>query len=108
MNMPGEILDLWARFWIWKGGSPLQIGYMESYTLEKLKDAASIASRDAILKSLEKEFKYCSHLFLPIWAGAHWALLQASQEKRAVEFADSLNGLASAAMLGNAGEELRC
>ena len=37
MCLPGEIMDLWTRFHLWNGGSPLQIGYVESYTLEKLK-----------------------------------------------------------------------
>ena len=81
MNLPGEVLDLWVRFLVWNGGSPLQVGYMETYTLEKLKDAADIASLDRILEQLEEQLKHCSHLFLPIFTAGHWALLQASQEK---------------------------
>ena len=108
MLLPGEILDLWIRFLIWNGGSPLQVGYMETYTLEKLKDAADPASRDRILEQLQEKFKHCSQLFLPICTGGHWVLLQASQEKRTVEFADSLNGPVSAVMLDYAGEALRC
>ena len=69
MNMPGEIIDLWIRFHIWNGGSPLEIGYMESYTLEKLRDSADYATRLKILERLEEKFKHCSHLLLPICAG---------------------------------------
>ena len=107
MLLPGELMDLWIRFHIWNGGSPLQVGYMETYTLVKLKDAEDIAARDRILEMLEEKFKHCSHLFLPICAGAHWVLLQASQETRTVAFADSLNGPVSDVILENAGEALR-
>ena len=106
MLLPGEILDLWIRFLIWNGGTPLQVGYMETYTLEKLKDAADLASRDRILEQLKEKFKHCSHFFLPICAGGHWVLLQASQEKRTVEFADSLHGPVSEVTLEAAGEAL--
>ena len=107
MLLPGELMDLWIRFHIWNGGSPLQVGYTETYTLEKLKDAQDIAARDRILQKLEEKFKRCSHLFLPICAGAHWVLLQACQETHTVAFADSLNGPVSAVMLDNAVEALR-
>ena len=80
MLLPGEILDLWIRFLIWNGGSPLQVGYIQTYALEKLKDAADIASRDRILEKLEERFMHCSHLFLPIMVAGHWVLLQASQD----------------------------
>ena len=107
MLLPGEIMDLWVRFLLWNGGSPLQVGYMETYTLEKLKDAEEIASRDGILEALEEKFKHCSHLFLPICAGGHWTLLQASQKERSVAFADSLNGPVSGVMLDHVLEALR-
>ena len=44
MRMPGELLDLWIRFHTRKGGNPLQIGYVEMYTLEKLKDPTAAPS----------------------------------------------------------------
>ena len=86
----------------------MQVGYMDAYTLEMLRDAADDTLRHRILERLEDKFKHCSQLFLPICTGGHWVLLQASQEKRTVEFADSLNGPVSAVMLDNAGEALRC
>ena len=107
MLLPGELLDLWIRFLIWNGGSPLQVGYMETYALEKLKGAADIATRDRLLENLEAKFKHCSHLFLPIMAAGHWVLLQASREKGTVEFADSLNGPVSPAILQMAGDALK-
>ena len=108
MLVPGEILDLWVRWLLWNNGSPLQVGYMESYTLEKLKDVADISSRDLILEQLEEKFKHCSHLLLPMFSEGHWALLQASQEQRTVELADSLIGPVAGAVLEDAGEALRC
>ena len=80
MRMPGELMDLWIRFHIWNGGSHLHIGYMETYTLQKLKDAADEVVQHGILEQLEARFMHCSQLFMPIWAAGHWVLLQASQE----------------------------
>ena len=85
----------------------MQVGYMETYALEKLKDAADIATRDRLLENLEKKFKHCSHLLLPIFAAGHWVLLEACQEARSVAFADSLDGPVSAEILENAQEALR-
>ena len=73
-------MDLWIRFHIWNGGSHLHIGYMETYTLQKLKDAADEVVQHGILEQLEARFMHCSQLFMPIWAAGHWVLLQASQE----------------------------
>ena len=69
MNMPGEILDLWIRFHLWNGGRPLKLGYLETYTLEKLRDAADDEKRNRILERLENKYKACSQLFIPICAG---------------------------------------
>ena len=69
MNMPGEILDLWIRFHFWNGGRPLKLGYLETYTLEKLRDTADDERRNRILERLENKYKACSQLFIPICAG---------------------------------------
>ena len=59
------------------------------------------------MEQLEDKVKHCSHLFLPICAGGHWVLLQASQEKRTVEFADSLNGPVSEVILQSTRDALK-
>ena len=69
-------MDLWIRFHIWSGGSPLKVGYMETYTLEKLKDIADIATRDRLLDRLEEKFKDCSQVFLPICGAGHLKIHQ--------------------------------
>jgi hypothetical protein len=94
MCLPGEIMDLWVRFHIWNGGKPLQIGYMEFYTLYKLKDVDA-AEFMVLLEQLEEKFQHCSQLVLPIWTSDHWVLLQANKSGGTVQFADSLNGPAS-------------
>ena len=84
----------------------MQVGYMETYALEKLKDAEDIASRDRILEQLEAKFKHCSHVFLPICAAGHWVLLEARQQEGTVVLADSLNGPVSAKIQEVAGDAL--
>ena len=94
MCLPGEIMDLWLRFHIWNGGKPLQIGYMEFYTLCKLKDADA-AELVVLLERLEDKFQHCSQLVMPIWTAEHWVLLQANKSGGTVQFADSMNGPSS-------------
>ena len=99
MCLPGEIMDLWTRFHIWNGGKPLQVGYMETYTLQKLKDAADAAVQHYMLEELEAKFSHYSQLILPMFAAGHWVQLQANQIGCTVQFADSLGGPCSEAIL---------
>ena len=107
MCLPGEILDLWIRYQLWNLDLQQKVGYMEAYTLQKLKDAADSVVRNRILERLELKFKHCRILSLPIYAREHWALLQLDQEERTLKFADSLNGPVYARILEAAGDALK-
>ena len=106
MCLPGEILDLWIRYNIWRHGLQMQVGYMESYTLEKLRDSESKVETHRLLERLEKKFKDCSQLLLPMFAGGHWVLLQADKLKKQLKFADSLGGPVSDQVLKKTEEAL--
>ena len=91
MCLPGEIIYLWTRYLIWNGGKPLEIGFMDTYTLQKLAGADDEVRR-AMLEELEAKFRDCSQLILPMFAAGHWVLLQANQIAGTIHFADSLRG----------------